>query len=68
MREIVSVGDSQSVPTDLTVTSGEVTTSSNKGWVFIVVTGQKPPINKPTRIIEEIIAEYAVDANLFRLG
>ena len=30
-------------------------------------TGQKPPDNKPPRIIEEIIAKYAVDANLFRL-
>ena len=30
--------------------------------------GQKPPDNKPPRIIEEIIAKYAVDANLFRLG
>ena len=37
------------------------------------VTGQKPPIKipldkNPPRIIEEIIAKYAVDANLFRLG
>ena len=30
--------------------------------------GQKPPDNKPPSIIEEIIAKYAVDANLFRLG
>ena len=30
--------------------------------------GQKPPDNKPPRIIEEIIAKYAIDANLFRLG
>ena len=30
--------------------------------------GQKPLDNKPSRIIEEIIAKYAVDANLFRLG
>ena len=30
--------------------------------------GQKPPDNKPPRIIEKIIAKYAVDANLFRLG
>ena len=30
--------------------------------------GQKSPDNKPPRIIEEIIANYAVDANLFRLG
>ena len=30
--------------------------------------GQKPPDNKPPRIIEEIIAKYAVDANLFQLG
>ena len=30
--------------------------------------GQKHPENKPPRIIEEIIAKYAVDANLFRLG
>ena len=29
---------------------------------------QKPPDNNPPRIIEEIIAKYAVDANLFRLG
>ena len=30
--------------------------------------GQNPPDNKPPRIIEEIIAKYAVDANLFQLG
>ena len=30
--------------------------------------GQKPPDNKLTRINEEIIAKYAVDTNLFRLG
>ena len=30
--------------------------------------GQKPSDNKPPRVIEEIIARYAVDANLFRLG
>ena len=30
--------------------------------------GLKPPDNKPPRIIEEIIAKYAVDANLFQLG
>ena len=30
--------------------------------------GKKPPDNKHLRIIEEIIAKYAVDANLFRLG
>ena len=30
--------------------------------------GQKPPDNKPPRIIEKIIANNAVDANLFRLG
>ena len=30
--------------------------------------GQKPPNNKPPKIIEEIIANYAVDANLFELG
>ena len=30
--------------------------------------GQKHPENKPPRIIEEIIAKYAVDANLLRLG
>ena len=30
--------------------------------------GQKISDNKPSRIIEEIIAKYAVDANLFRLG
>ena len=29
--------------------------------------GQKPHNIKPPRIIEEIIAKYAVDANLFRL-
>ena len=29
--------------------------------------GQKPPDNKLPSIIEEIIAKYAVDANLFRL-
>ena len=29
---------------------------------------QKPPDNKPHKIIEEIIAKYAVDANLFQLG
>ena len=29
--------------------------------------GQKPPDNKPPRIIEEVIAKYAVDTNLFRL-
>ena len=28
----------------------------------------KAPDNKPPRIIEEIIAKYAVDANLFGLG
>ena len=28
----------------------------------------KAPDKKPSRIIEEIIAKYAVDANLFRLG
>ena len=28
----------------------------------------KAPDKKPPRIIEEIIAKYAVDANLFRLG
>ena len=33
-----------------------------------VVTGQKTPDNKPLRVIEEIIAKYAVDDNLFRLG
>ena len=38
-----------------------------------MVTGQKPPMtkapeNKSPRIIEEIIAKYAVDANLFQLG
>ena len=33
-----------------------------------MVTGQKPPDKKPPRIIEEIIAKYAVEANLFRLG
>ena len=26
--------------------------------------GQKPPDNKPPKIFEEIIAKYAVDANL----
>ena len=30
--------------------------------------GQKAPDNKPPRIIEEIIARYAVDTNLFWLG
>ena len=30
--------------------------------------GHKPPDNKPPSIIEKIIARYAVDANLFRLG
>ena len=34
----------------------------------ILVTGQKLPDNKPPRIIEEIIAKCAVDANLFGLG
>ena len=29
--------------------------------------GQKPRDNKPPRIIEEIIAKYAADINLFRL-
>ena len=29
---------------------------------------QKPPDNNPPRIIEEIIAKYAVDNNLFRQG
>ena len=29
--------------------------------------GQKPPDNKPPSIIEDIIAKYAVDANLSRL-
>ena len=33
-----------------------------------MATEQKPPDNKPPRIIEEIIAKYAVAANLFRLG
>ena len=38
-----------------------------------MVTGQKPPgqklpDNKPPSIIEEIIAKYAVDANLSQLG
>ena len=37
------------------------------------VLGQKPPgqkssDNKPARIIEEIIAKYAIDTTLFRLG
>ena len=36
--------------------------------VGILVTGQKPPDDKPPRIIEEISAKYAVEANLFRLG
>ena len=40
---------------------------------IIMVTGQKPPgqkspDNKSPRIIEEIIAKYAVDANLLGLG
>ena len=30
-------------------------------------TQKKPSDNKPPRIIEEIIAKYAVDVNLFRL-
>ena len=30
--------------------------------------GQQPSDDKHPRIIEEIIAKYAVDANLFRLG
>ena len=30
--------------------------------------GHKLPDNKPPRIIEEIIAKYAVDTKLFRLG
>jgi len=30
--------------------------------------GQNPPDNKLPRTIEEIIAKYAADANLFRLG
>ena len=30
--------------------------------------GQKPPDNKPPRIIEEFSTKYAVDANLVRLG
>ena len=34
----------------------------------MLVTGQKLPNNEPPRIIEEIIAKYAVDAKLFRLG
>ena len=29
---------------------------------------KNPPDNEPPRIIEEIIAKYAVDTNLFRLG
>ena len=29
---------------------------------------QKPPDNKPPRIIEGIFAKYGVDANLIRLG
>ena len=29
---------------------------------------QKPPDNKPRKIIQETIAKYAVDANIFRLG
>ena len=29
---------------------------------------QRPPDSKPPRIIEELIANYAVDVNLFRLG
>ena len=29
---------------------------------------KKPPDNKPPRIIEDNIAKYAVDGNLFRLG
>jgi len=29
--------------------------------------GQKPPDNKPPRIIKDIIAKYAVDANLLWL-
>ena len=29
--------------------------------------GKKPPDNKPPKIIEEIIAKYVVDANLFQL-
>ena len=33
-----------------------------------MVTGQKPPGQNPPRSIEDIIAKYAVDANLFRLG
>ena len=33
-----------------------------------MVTGQKPLDNKPSRIIEEIIAKYVIDAYLFRLG
>ena len=51
--------------------------------MYHMVTGQKPPTktpqekshpdksppdNKPPRIIEEIIAKYVVDSNLFRLG
>ena len=28
----------------------------------------KTPDKKPPKIIEEVIAKYAVDANLFRLG
>ena len=37
-------------------------------YIFYVVTGQKPPDYKPPRIVEEIIAKYTVDANLFRQG
>ena len=33
-----------------------------------MIPDKKPPDNKPPRNIEEIIAKYAVDANLFRLG
>ena len=33
-----------------------------------MVTGQKLRDNKPPRIFEEIIAKYAADAILFRLG
>ena len=38
------------------------------GWLVSGGNRSKAPDKKPTRIIEEIIGKYAVDANLFRLG
>ena len=49
------------MPRDAVSRTANVERNGGPGYT---VTGQKPPDNKPIRIIEEIIAKYAVDAGL----